>query len=53
MGNWDLLIFSAGNFMSSVYHWEWDFVNASGNGKNILTIATGILRYFVNGNEIS
>ena len=34
-------------------HWEWDFLNASGNGGEILKIATGISRYFVNGNGIS
>ena len=43
-----MLIFSAGNWDFHVfYHWEWDFLNASGNGEKILKIATGISRYRV------
>ena len=54
MGTGICLIFSAGNWDFHVfYHWEWDFLNATGKGKIFFRIATGISRYFVNGNGIS
>ena len=28
------------------YHWAWDFLNATGNGKNVLKIGTGVSRFF-------
>ena len=40
---WDFHVF---------YHWEREFLNASGNGKNFLKIATEISRYFVNGTSV-
>ena len=46
-------VLGIGIFMSFQYHWEWDFLNASANGQEILKIATGISRYFVNGNGIA
>ena len=52
--NWDLPIFSAGNWDFHVfYHWQWDFFNVTKNRGGNLKIATGISRYFVNGNGIS
>ena len=41
-GNWDLLIFSAGIFMSFTDQWEWDFFKRHWEWGGNLNIETGI-----------